>query len=141
MSLTNEIAIRIPTIPGYAAAKIGAWVDRAPIYEYKDAEDLQQVLRWYSESEIVEDRIFLEAQDLFEAEEYDLSRTAARLLARDVRKVVSDTKLFELKDRWDQLFPVLLSKFRPRGMEPKNLAHFRATAEAFNRGLWESVIA
>jgi predicted nucleotidyltransferase len=38
--LSPELTIRIPTVAGFAAAKLGAWLDRAEWLEVKDAADL-----------------------------------------------------------------------------------------------------
>jgi predicted nucleotidyltransferase len=48
LALTGTLTIRIPTVPGYAAAKLGAWLDRSEWHESKDATDLALVMHWYA---------------------------------------------------------------------------------------------
>ncbi len=38
--------VRVPTVAGYAAAKLGGWLDRSEWSEAKDAADLALVLYW-----------------------------------------------------------------------------------------------
>jgi predicted nucleotidyltransferase len=40
LDLSESLQIRIPTVAGYAAAKLGAWLDRCEWGETKDAADL-----------------------------------------------------------------------------------------------------
>ncbi len=58
LDLTSAVTIRIPTIAGYAAAKLAAWLDRSQWGEPKDANDLALVAYWYSESPGVADRLY-----------------------------------------------------------------------------------
>jgi predicted nucleotidyltransferase len=50
LDLAEELTIRIPTVAGYAAAKLGAWLDRSQYGETKDARDIALVAFWYTES-------------------------------------------------------------------------------------------
>jgi predicted nucleotidyltransferase len=58
LSLTDSLPIRIPTVEGYAAAKLGAWLDRSEWHEAKDAGDLVLIMYWYAESTVVHDRLY-----------------------------------------------------------------------------------
>jgi predicted nucleotidyltransferase len=46
LDLPDVGVVRIPTVPGFAAAKLGAWLDRSAWLEVKDAADLGLVLHW-----------------------------------------------------------------------------------------------
>lgn len=56
--LSPSLAIRCPTVAGYTAAKLAAWLDRSEWGEAKDANDLALAAHWYTESEPVEDRLY-----------------------------------------------------------------------------------
>src|SRR5262249_32631956 len=58
LDLNSTLTIRIPTVAGYAAAKIGAWLDRSEWHEVKDAADLALVMHWYAESSAIQDRLY-----------------------------------------------------------------------------------
>jgi hypothetical protein len=47
LPLPDAGTIRIPTIAGYAALKLVAWLDRSAWGAYKDASDIATVLHWY----------------------------------------------------------------------------------------------
>jgi predicted nucleotidyltransferase len=49
-------------VAGYAAAKLGAWLDRSEWHEAKEAGDLALVLYWYAESAAVHDRLMTRRQ-------------------------------------------------------------------------------
>jgi predicted nucleotidyltransferase len=58
LPLTDTLSIRIPTVEGYAVAKLGAWLDRSEWHEAKDAGDLVLIMYWYAESTVVHDRLY-----------------------------------------------------------------------------------
>lgn len=58
LKLGPSLAIRWPTIPGYVAAKLGAWLDRSQWMEAKDANDIALATYWYANSKDVEDRLY-----------------------------------------------------------------------------------
>ena len=88
--------IKIPTPAGYAALKTRAWVDRSADGEYKDAEDLALVLRWYYNWQAIQDRLFGDLLDIVELYEFDIERAAAHLLGVDVRDVLSPSNADDL---------------------------------------------
>jgi hypothetical protein len=57
LPLPTGVTVRLPTVAGYAAAKLGAWLDRSSWGETKDAADLALVVHWYAESAAVQDRL------------------------------------------------------------------------------------
>jgi predicted nucleotidyltransferase len=53
LSLMSNMTIRLPSVPGYTAAKLMAWLDRSDYGEVKDAQDLALTAFWYGESEAI----------------------------------------------------------------------------------------
>jgi predicted nucleotidyltransferase len=85
LQLSPTIAIRLPTVAGFAAAKLGAWLDRSAWLETKDASDLALILYWCVESTYAGDRLYdtSEGNDVLIAEDSDLPLAAAHLLGRE----------------------------------------------------------
>lgn len=139
LSLTPTLAIRIPTIPGYAAAKLAAWLDRSTWFETKDANDLALVTYWYAESKEVEDRLYdtPEGQQILVAEGVDILRATTYLLGKDVSAIVGPERIAELTERWpgdlDMLVRNLTMMRGPRWLEPEDRR--REVIDALTRGL------
>lgn len=139
MSLTPTLAIRIPTVPGYAAAKLAAWLDRSEWGQTKDANDIALIAYWYVESKDVEGRLYdtSEGQQILVAEEADFPCAAARLLGEDVSKIIGPDRLSELIERWPGDLDVLVRNFAmstgPRW--PEHEARRREVLDALARGL------
>ncbi len=102
IGLPNGRTIQIPTVPGYAAAKLGAWLDRSSHGEFKDATDLALVLYWCGESAALADRLYETPteQAILQDESFDLARASARLLGTDVVTVIGADRQSELLARW-----------------------------------------
>jgi predicted nucleotidyltransferase len=95
--------IKIPSIPGYCALKLAAWIDRSMRDEYKDAGDIAAVLFWYTNSSQVSDRLYSDGNagfDVLETFEMDESLSAAFLLGRDVAQHIGSERVHELILRW-----------------------------------------
>jgi predicted nucleotidyltransferase len=94
--------VRIPTAAGYAAAKLGAWLDRSEWFEAKDAADLALVLYWYGESDAVRERLYATSAGnaILIAESADVPLAAARILGVDVAGTIGSDRLAELLARW-----------------------------------------
>jgi predicted nucleotidyltransferase len=58
LSLPRSGTIRIPTVPGYLALKMAAWLDRSAFGEDKDASDIAVALHWYTASVEVETLLY-----------------------------------------------------------------------------------
>jgi predicted nucleotidyltransferase len=101
LSLPNAGTIRIPTIAGYAALKLTAWLDRSVHNRYKDASDIASVLHWYSE--LPEVNTFLyeteEGVEILLQEDADYSVASARVLGRDIAQIL-DSRTHELTRSW-----------------------------------------
>ncbi|WP_149728816.1 hypothetical protein [Nocardioides humilatus] len=119
LRLSDEIAIRMPDIPGYAAAKLGAWLDRSEFHETKDARDIALALYWYAESPSVQDRLY-ESEDgiaALIAEDTDVPRAAARLLGQDIAKMIGALRLAELLARWPGNINLLVDNLKTSNNE------------------------
>lgn len=102
LTLPRAGTIRIPTIPGYAALKLAAWLDRSAGLEYKDAADLAVAMQWYSDSEAMIDRLYADdaGTDILVRYEVDTSRGAVHLLGQDVAELIGSERCDELRHRW-----------------------------------------
>ena len=143
LDLTSAVTIRIPTIAGYAAAKLAAWLDRSQWGEPKDANDLALVAYWYSESPGVADRLYdtPDGQRVLVDEGVDLACAAARLLGWDVADAVGSERLGELLERWPGDLEMLVRNFTlstgPRWMEQDRRR--RDVIDALTRGLADQI--
>jgi predicted nucleotidyltransferase len=96
LSSNPKLDIKIVTLSGLAAMKIISWKDRYPERD-RDASDLALIIRNYTDAGNVE-RIFDEALDLVDSEDFDSVAVGARLLGRDIAVVLStDAKAVILK--------------------------------------------
>lgn len=102
LKLPNAGTIRIPTVAGYAALKLAAWLDRSVNREYKDASDLAAVVYWYSKSPEIGTYLYGTAhgQDILLREDMDDSAAAARLLGENIADVIGRARVGELAERW-----------------------------------------
>ena len=87
LSSNPKLEIKIVTLAGLAAMKIISWKDRYPERD-RDASDLALIIRNYTDAGNVE-RIFNEALDLVDSEDFDYISVGARLLGRDIAVVLS----------------------------------------------------
>ena len=83
----DALRIRVPTVAGYVALKIKAWIDRSVNHELKDAPDLGLALYWAAESVPFTERFWVD-HELVGLCEADVGLGGARLLGRDVRKAL-----------------------------------------------------
>ena len=145
LTLPTGTAVKLPTVAGYAATKLGAWLDRSVWGETKDAADLALVTYWYAGSADVQDRLYesAEGSNVLIAESADVPLAAARLLGDDVAATIGAARLAELRERWPGDLQLLLREFGFAGATwPREVARRRALVEAMTRGLterdWES---
>lgn len=105
-------AIRIPTIAGYTALKMRAWIDRSPHGQNKDGKDLAAAIYWYSESAVVRDRLFDQeaGQDLLDRLDWDQDLASANVLGSDVREQLSVQNRGDLVARWSDVDRDFLSR-------------------------------
>ncbi|ROR83160.1 Predicted nucleotidyltransferase [Plantibacter flavus] len=94
-------SVRIPQPAGYAALKLRAWLDRAPIGIMKDAGDIAVALYWYSESPEVSKRLYdSEDTTLLERYDWDPSRAAGALLGSDIATLLGAVDGTALAQAW-----------------------------------------
>lgn len=138
LPLPGGVTVTLPTVAGYAAAKLGAWLDRSQWHEAKDAADLALILYWCGESSSVHDRLYEtgEGNDVLVAESTDLPLAAARLLGRDIAATIGATRLAELLARWPGDVRLLAQELGfPGAAWPRDLARRRELVDALTRGL------
>jgi predicted nucleotidyltransferase len=131
--------VRIPDVPGFAAAKLGAWLDRSLWLEAKDATDLALVLYWYAESTAVAERLYetADGNEILLAESTDVALAAAHLLGVDVTSTLGQARSRELLDRWPGNTELLLRELVVRGARawPGDLTRRSRVLGALTRGL------
>lgn len=139
LELSESLRVRIPDVAGYAAAKLGAWLDRSEWGETKDASDLALVVYWYAESLHVQERLYdTEAgREALLAEDVDVERAAARLLGADIVATIGPKRSGELMGRWPGDAEILVRSFRVGGglQWPAGLSRRRELVDALTRGL------
>ena len=86
LSDNPELDIQFATPAGLAVLKIIAWQDR-PTDGRKDAQDLAYILYAYQHARN-EERLFNEYGDLLAEYDFDLERSAVRLLGQDMAKMM-----------------------------------------------------
>ncbi len=139
LALPPTTTIHIPTVAGYAAAKVGAWLDRSDWLEVKDASDLALIQHWYAESADVHDRLYEtpSGNEILIAEGTDVPLAAAHLLGADVAATVGPARLAELLGRWPGDAELLIRGMELRGGPawPRDSQRRRGLVDALTRGL------
>lgn len=139
LSLSPTVSIHLPTVVGFAAAKLGAWLDRSEWLETKDAPDLALILHWYVESADVQHRLYETAagNEILIAEGADVPLGAARLLGIDVAVTIGAARLTELLARWPGDTDRLIRELELRGGPawPREAERRRDLLDALTRGL------
>lgn len=87
VSVGDGLGIRLPTVGGYVALKLKAWLDRSAVHNHKDAPDLGLALFWAGESAFFTDR-FWDDHELFGEHGADAGRGGAAVLGADVRRAL-----------------------------------------------------
>jgi len=102
LTLPNSGTIRIPTVPGYVALKMAAWLDRSAIGEDKDASDIAAALYWYTNSAEIEGLLYEtdHGHELLSSAEADPGLAAAQLLGEHVAALIGPERLGEMAIRW-----------------------------------------
>ena len=90
--LSDTLDIRFASLPGLAVLKFIAWRDRHNEFPTKDAVDIATLLKYYPDAGNVE-RMFEQHADLMEAADFDFETAGARLLGRDMMKILSPQTL------------------------------------------------
>lgn len=82
------LEIKIASLAGLVITKIISWKDKYPD-RARDAQDILLILKEYTDAGNQE-RMFDEAPDLVEKEDFDYEYAGARLLGRDIAAFISD---------------------------------------------------
>lgn len=137
LEIEDRIQIRIPTVAGYAAAKLMAWLDRSAHHETKDARDIALVLHWYAEWEEVHDRLWDSPAglEIMLVADHDLPSAAAHLLGLDVAALVGMSRLEELLARWPGDGDLLVQELHPPDELNWSASRRRELVAGLTRGL------
>jgi predicted nucleotidyltransferase len=102
LTLPTAGPIRIPTVPGFVALKLAAWLDRSVWGRYKDAGDLAAAMHWYAESSDVFERLYADdvGADILVKYDVDPARGAIHILGQDVADLIGPRRHSELITRW-----------------------------------------
>lgn len=86
---SDERIVKVASLAGLALMKIVAWNERR--FE-RDAEDLSLVMRYYLDAGN-QDRVYTPEGDCFDLmnEEFDYERASARMLGRDIGRLLTET--------------------------------------------------
>lgn len=112
LSVAGRTVLRIPTVAGYAALKIKAWIDRSIPSRgiHKDGADLGLVLFWYENEATVQDRLWGDDSAALRLHSYDLPVAAARLLGQDIRTLLGAASADLLVSMWTDASRNLLAR-------------------------------
>jgi predicted nucleotidyltransferase len=86
--LAKGLDIKFVSLAGMAVLKLIAWNDRHHEFPTKDAVDIATLLKYYSQAGN-EERLFTTHSDLMEEADFDFEYAGARLLGRDMAKMMS----------------------------------------------------
>jgi predicted nucleotidyltransferase len=99
--------IRLPSVPGYAALKLRAWIDRSPFGEDKDARDLAAVLFWYLNDPQQEERVWEPGSEArLAARGWDVELLQAFHLGVDVGSILSPANRQDLAQQLRAAEPI-----------------------------------
>lgn len=137
LMLPTGVTVRIPTVVGYAATKLGAWLDRSEWHETKDARDLALAVHWYGHSSQVRDRLYDSeiGNTALLAEDADVPRAAAHLLGIDIAAILGELRLAELLARWPGNLDLLVGEFTIAGKAAPSEPRRQALVNALTSGI------
>ncbi|MBX9472981.1 hypothetical protein [Microcella sp.] len=95
-----RLTCRVPTVAGFAALKLHAWLERSALGETKDAGDFGVALAWFVSDATTMERLALQHSHLVRAPEFDLHAAAGHLLGRDIAELLGPGLATELHTRW-----------------------------------------
>ncbi|MGP6174626.1 hypothetical protein [Corynebacterium sp. A21] len=122
LPLTDEISVKLPSVPGFAGLKLHAWFDRWPAGKYKDASDLALILSWYEDDN---DKLWDRYLALDNEEEYlgDTDGMAATLLGFDIGDVLGIHETPALLKRFESEPDIGLDRFAEWLLAPPEHEH------------------
>lgn len=140
VTLPTGATAKIPTVAGFAATKLGAWLDRSEWLEVKDARDLALTAYWYEHSNEVRDRLYdtETGNTALLAHEADVPRAAAHLLGIDIGATIGEQRNAELTARWPGNLELLVREFIVAGRPAPSEARRHAVIDALTSGIIRS---
>lgn len=93
--LPEDVLLRVAPIPALVILKVTAWQDRKLTDPGRDAPDLLLYLRSYMDCDNL-DRASIEHADLFQADDYDHEMAGAKLLGRDIARLLNKAAIERL---------------------------------------------
>lgn len=129
VTLPDDVRRAVPSIPALTILKIAAWEDRKRTHPGRDAPDLMLFARSYADCDTL-DRMASEHADLLESQDFDYVEAGARLLMRDITRLLPD-------DGISSLLAILLPEADEKG--PLLLAHQSRMDVAYARQLIEAM--
>ncbi len=99
--LSDTLDVRFVSLPGLAVLKFIAWRDRHNEFPTKDAVDIATLLKYYFQAGN-DERLFEQHADLMQAVDFDLETAGAKLLGRDMMKIMSPQTLKAVLEILDQ---------------------------------------
>lgn len=100
--LSDKLDVRFASLPGLAVLKLIAWRDRHNEFPTKDAVDIATLLKYYLDAGN-DERVFEQHADLMESADFDFEVAGARMMGRDMVKIMSlqtKTTVLEILDRY-----------------------------------------
>lgn len=97
-----RLSCRVPTIAGFAALKLHAWLERSTQGETKDAGDFGVAVAWFVNDATTVERLALSHSHLLRAPEFDLHEAAAHLLGHDMAELLGPGLATELHMKWSR---------------------------------------
>lgn len=97
VQLPDEVSLRVASIPALALLKVTAWQDRKHSAPGRDAGDLLLYVRHYMDCDNL-DRAARDHRDLFAADDYDHEAAGARLLGRDMARLLDQQAIRHVLD-------------------------------------------
>jgi predicted nucleotidyltransferase len=88
VSLPQGVAVPVVSLAALAILKIAAWLERRYVQPGKDAQDLWLVMRYYLDAGN-RDRLYAEAAQLLERDDFDYETAGAWLLGHDMGKLLA----------------------------------------------------
>jgi len=112
--LPDDVVVAVASLPAQAVLKLLAWRDRRRERPGVDAGDLCLLLRSYLEAGNVE-RLYAEASQLLEADDYDHARAGAWLLGHDARQLLQPLTNAGVTVALDAVLDLLATEIDPDG--------------------------
>jgi predicted nucleotidyltransferase len=95
LSKSPELSVKVASPAGILLLKFIAWTERSREYQGKDAIDIYYVIKHYSKIPPVTDALY--DQDYMNAQDYDIMRATAMMLADEIAAIAKEKTLTYIK--------------------------------------------